>query len=81
MKNVTVRNIPPDVADALDRERRRRGESLNQTVIDLLRQGLGVSSNRSNGLAALAGTWSSEEFDTFQKAILETEQIDQELWR
>ena len=81
MRNMTVRNIPPDVSDALDRERRRRGKSLNQTVIDLLTQGLGVSKSRSNGLAPLAGTWSSEEFDTFQKAILETEQIDQELWR
>ena len=42
MKAITLRNIPPDLAAALDREKRRRGQSLNRTAIDLLRQGLGV---------------------------------------
>ena len=60
MKTLTIRNLPDDVADALEREKRRRGESLNQTVIDLLFQGLGVSGVRSNGLARLAGAWSAE---------------------
>ena len=55
MKHLTVRNLPPEVAEALKREKRRRGESLNQTVIELLSQGLGVGEPRSNGLARVAG--------------------------
>ena len=60
MKNLTIRNVPPPVAEALEREKRQRGESLNQTVLDLLMEGLGVGTARSNGLARLGGRWSEE---------------------
>jgi len=40
--HLTVRNLPDELAAALEKEKRRRGTSLNQTVIDLLRQSLGV---------------------------------------
>ena len=60
-----------------------RGRSLNQTVIDLLAQSLGLAAHgrRSNGLAQLAGAWSREEQEAFEQAIAQTEQIDEELWR
>ena len=83
MRHLTVRNLPPEIAEALEREKRRRGTSLNQAVIDLLGQALGArpGARRSNGLAALAGTWSSEEFEQFEEAVAVTEKIDEELWR
>jgi plasmid stability protein len=81
MRTLTVRNVPPEVAEALEREKRRRGESLNQTVIELLTQGLGVGTARSNGLARLAGRWSEEEFQEFERAVAPFEEIDEELWR
>lgn len=80
MKTLTVRNLPPDVAEALEREKRRRGQSLNQTVIDLLSQGLGVGTTRSNGLARLAGRWSEEDFRRFQEAVAAFGAVDRELW-
>ena len=80
MKTLTVRNLPPDVAKALAREKQRRGSSLNQTVIDLLKQGLGVSGARSNGLAPMAGTWSDEEYRDFERAVAPFEEVDPELW-
>lgn len=81
MKTLTIRNVPPEVAAALEREKRRRGESLNQTVLDLLSQGLGVGVARSNGLARLAGGWSEEEFEEFERAVAQFEEVDAELWR
>jgi len=81
VKTLTIRNLPPSVAEALEREKRRRGESLNQTVIDLLSQGLGVGATRSNGLAALAGTWSEDDFRRFEEAVAPFEEVDPELWR
>ncbi len=81
MRTLTIRNLPEDVAAALEREKRRRGTSLNQTVIELLGQGLGVEGARSNGLAALAGSWDEEEFRRFEEAIAPFEEIDPELWR
>ena len=78
---LTVRNLPDDLAAALSQEKRRRGTSLNQTVIDLLRQSLGVSGARSNGLARLAGTWTETEHQEFLSATAEFEEIDREFWK
>jgi len=81
LKTLTIRNLPPEVAEALEREKKRRGESLNQTVIDLLGQGLGVGNARSNGLARLAGSWTEAELRRFEEAVAPFEAIDPELWR
>ena len=83
MRHLTIRNLPPEVGEALERKRARSQGSLNQTVIDLLRHALGVRAQGedSNGLARLAGTWTKEEHEQFEAAIAVTEQIDEELWR
>jgi hypothetical protein len=67
IKTLTIRNLPPSVAHALEHERRRRGKSLNRTVIDLLSEGLGVEKQHSNGLARLAGTWDEEDMREFER--------------
>jgi plasmid stability protein len=81
MKALTIRNVPRELADALEREKARRGLSLNRTVIELLSQGLGVGVMRSNGLAQLAGVWTEEEFRRFEEAVAPFEEVDAELWR
>lgn len=81
MKTLTVRKIPPELGSALDAEKSRRGQSLNQTVIDLLRQSLGVGTRRSNGLARFAGVWSEEEYREFKEATKQFEEIDEDMWR
>jgi plasmid stability protein len=82
VRHLTIRNVPTELARRLDEEKRARGRSLNQTVLDLLSQAVGLArGRRSNGLAALAGTWSREEHEAFEHAVAETEQIDEELWR
>lgn len=83
MEHLTIRKVPRSLARALEAEKKRRGTSLNQTVIDLLSQGLGVGPGRtkSNGLGQLAGGWSQEEFERFQQAVAVTEEIDEEMWR
>lgn len=79
--HLTVRNLPQQVASALEKERRRRGRSLNQTVIDLLRQSLGVPGKRTNGLARLAGTWTAAEHRRFLSSIRHFEEIDPDFWK
>jgi plasmid stability protein len=83
MRHLTVRNLPPELGKALEREKRRRGASLNATVIDLLRQSLGVrpGGGRRNGLARLAGAWSPDEHARFEAAIADLERVDPDLWR
>jgi hypothetical protein len=83
MKTLTIRNVPKRLAEALEREKRRRGRSLNQTVLDVLSGGLGVGTagERRNGLRQFAGTWTEADRQEFERAIAATEQIDPELWR
>lgn len=80
MKNLTIRNVPDAVAEALEEEKRRRGQSLSQTVLDLLSQGLGVGTTRTNGLGRLAGSWTEEEFQEFEEAVAGLECLDDKLW-
>ena len=83
MRTMTIRNIPAELAQALDKERSRRGISLNRTVLALLRNALGVpnAAVRSNGLRDLAGTWSETEYKRFEQAVAPFEEIDEAMWR
>lgn len=83
MKQLTIRNVTPDLEKALKEEKRRRDQSLNHVLLDLLRRALGLSEGNSydNGLRDLAGTWDEAELVEFEKATALFEQLDQELWR
>lgn len=83
MSYLTVRNLSADLARELKKEARKRGTSLNGTVIELLRRALGLDHEApfDNGLGKLAGKWTEEEFKEFEKNTAFLEQIDEELWR
>lgn len=81
MKALTIRNVDPRLASALVRETKRRGTSVNQTVLDLLRQAVGLDEpRRTNGLEKFAGTWTKEDFEDFAASTAMFERIDPELW-
>jgi hypothetical protein len=81
--HLTVRNVPPGLARALESEKRRRGVSLNQTVIELLARALGLAGGPrpGNGLEKLGGNWSDAEYRQFVAATSQFDRIDEELWR
>lgn len=83
MKHLTIRNIPPDLARALDVERKRRGWSLTRTVKELLRKSLGLGPGEvyDNGLRGLAGGWTDQDLRDFEEATAVFERIDEELWK
>ena len=43
VKTMTIRNVPADLAEALENEKVRRRSSLNRTALALLREALGLS--------------------------------------
>lgn len=82
MKQLSIRNVNPQLAAALEAERRARGTSLNEAVLDLLRRALGLGGEPyNNGLEALAGSWSDDEHAEFTTAIATFDEIDENLWR
>ena len=59
-----------------------RARALNRTLIRLLREAVGLNPTRKKrDLSALAGTWSHEEADEFDREVRQFEEIDDELWR
>lgn len=79
MKAITIRNILVDLASALDRGKRRCGQSPNRTVVELLRQSLGVGTTRSDGLARLACGWTDEQAGVMEEALAPFGKIDAEM--
>jgi len=81
-RHLTVRAVPRELAQALEAEQKRRGKSLNQTVLEVLGDALGVGGapRPTNGLERLAGTWSAADLEEFESAVAEFEQVDPELW-
>ena len=82
METMTIRKRS-ELAQALDKERRKRGTSLNRTVLALLRNASGVPDQaaRSNGLRRLAGTWSEAEYKQFERAVAPLGEVDEAMWR
>ena len=83
MKTMTIRSVPPELAEALEAEKRRRGLSLNRTVLSLMQEALGVSNSRrrSNGLRRLSGSWNEDEFRRFETNVAAFGKIDPDLWK
>ena len=85
MRVITLRNIPPDVAELIEASSERSGLSLNKTVIRLLQESLGVTGavappRRHDDLDELAGTWTEKEALEFDRSLAGQRQIDRELW-
>jgi hypothetical protein len=84
MKTLTIRGIGDQLAKALKERSKIQQESMNQTVVKLLKEGVGLSGKaifpKYNDLDALAGTWSAEEEAAFFNTIKFFEDIDKEIW-
>lgn len=82
MKQLTIRKVSGDLEKAIHAESRLKGQSINQTVLDLLHQalGLGTRDTFDNGLGKLAGSWSEKEFLEFEKNTALFEALDSEMW-
>jgi len=78
-RQLTVRNVPDEVAERLDRLAEDRGESLNSVVVGILKESVGVAGRRAR-LERFA-TWTEADAASFEAAVAQQRVIDDELWR
>ena len=73
--------MPRNEDEALRRRAKQAGKSLNQVLLESLRESAGVSGEaaRYNDLNDLAGTWKNDK--AFEEAIRSFEKIDQDDWK
>jgi len=83
MGHITLRQIPPSIEKHLRDLARRRGSSLNKTIISLLARAPGMDERqpKARDLSDLAGTWTEEEARAFDEAVASFEQIDDSMRR
>ena len=79
MKHLTIRNVSPELSEALNSEKSKLELSLNATVLYLLTQHLGLTDNtgsKSNGIEHLAGGWSKRELKNFNDKLAQIRRIE-----
>jgi plasmid stability protein len=78
-RQLTVRGVPQDVAERLEILSRSRGRSVNSTVLEILKNAVGVHECKKR--LARDATWSAEDLAEFERALADQRPIDEELWR
>jgi hypothetical protein len=86
LKQLTLRNIDAEIANALERMVREEGLSLNQAALKLLRSGLGPQTSAKqepigNSLDWFIGSWSDSDVSEFMEATESTREIDPGFWK
>ncbi len=85
MKTVTLRKIPPALNRVINDRMRTKKLSQNKAVIDLLEEQAGIPSSSKasehHDLDDLAGVWSKQEADAFDKNLVRQRSIERDLWK
>lgn len=83
--NLHLRNIDPLLMNQLKYQAAQRQTSINTLILDLLKQSLGLTSDRKsmiyNDLDRFSGTWSAADEKEFLESISPFGTIDEDLWK
>ena len=86
MKTLTLRNLPPDVAKAVQRRAREKGTSVTKAVVSLLEEAAGIRGKKRgtvvyHDLDDLFGSMSAKDAVQLEQAIREQRMVDKGLWK
>jgi len=86
MKTITIRGVDELMSKTLRERARAESMSLNQYVLKLLRESLGLTkeknrTRRYTDLDKLTGRWSEADLAEFEKSQEPFSIIDEELWK
>jgi len=85
MATMTLRGIEDNIANALKKQAKKEGISVNALTLRLLKEKLGVEKKKRteshHDLDHLAGTWTDQDATEFEQAIGIFEKVDEELWK
>jgi hypothetical protein len=83
--NFHLRGLSPIAMERLKRKAKEQDVSVNALVIMFIEKGVGCGGQKfekitHHELDALAGTWSSSDFEEFQKNTADFDKIDKDMW-
>ena len=76
---LTIRNVDEDLSQRLRAISAAAGESLNATVLRILRDAVGVDARRKRW--SRYATWTDEQFEEFNTALRAQRVIDEKMWK
>ena len=76
---LTVRNVDPELSRRLRAVSEERGESLNGTVLRLLRNAVGLDARRDRLRRYV--TWTADDLAEFGRALRAQRVVDEQDWR
>lgn len=83
---LVLNNLKPETERFLTEESQRRGVPVEQVAAELINRAAEVPQSEPNGtigntLDHLAGGWTKQDVEEFEKATAWTRRIDEEMWR
>lgn len=83
MKAITLRDIPDEIAESIQRQAEFSGASLNKTVIEMLSAAIKPQRRRRefNDLDHLIGRWGPADANEIEMAVDAQRVVDMELWK
>ncbi len=83
MKNMTIRNIPDEVASFLSERSSKEGRSINAVTVSLLTRAAGLEpeNRKRRDLSWLSGSWSKEDARRFDNAVADCRKVREEDWK
>ena len=78
-KQLTIRGVSNEVGSRLEALSQAKGQSVNATVLQILKSAVGVDERRRR-LERYA-TWTQGDLQEFEQSLAAQRQIDEELWR
>ena len=84
MKSITIHKLDDEIEARLVELAEREGQSLNQTVKQLLREKLGAGDAAPDHRAdfeEFCGAWTAKDKREFDRAVAPFSEIDPEIWK
>lgn len=78
-KQITIRNVTPELAARLKQLAEQRNESVNSTLLYILRQVLAVNERRTRLRRYV--TWTEQDAQELEASLSEQRQVDDDAWR
>lgn len=78
-KQITIRNVTPELAARLKQLAEQRNESVNSTLLYILRQVLAVNERRTRLRRYV--TWTEQDAQELEASLGEQRQVDDDAWR
>ena len=76
---ITLRNVDPELSRRLRAVSAERGESLNSTVLRLLKDAVGLDARRDRLRRCV--TWTADDLSEFTDALRAQRVVDERYWR